>query len=95
MSPRPRKLARVCGVPRSNLFKPAGIPASSLETINLTREEFEALRLKDFKGLDQNDCAIQMNLSQPTFHRLLLSVRMKVGDALVNGKSISFEKDEE
>jgi len=33
-------------------------------------EEMESVRLKDYLGMDQRDAASQMNVSQPTFHRI-------------------------
>jgi predicted DNA-binding protein (UPF0251 family) len=57
----------------------------------LTVGEFEAIRLKDLEGLDQEQAAKKMNISQPTFHRLLLSARKKISDAIVNGKAIKIE----
>lgn len=92
MSPRPRKLVTIDGSPVSTFFKPSGIPRRDLETVVLTKAEFETLRLKDVECLDQIDCATRMDVSQPTFHRLLLSARTKVSDALINGKAILFEK---
>ena len=46
------------------------------------------MRLKDLEGLEQEECAKKMNISQPTFHRLVLSARKKISDAIVNGKAI-------
>ncbi len=86
--PRPFKRRRIRGRPNSAFFKPSGIPTRDLEQIELERDEFEAIRLKDFMALDQNQCASQMNISQPTFHRLLLLARGKLADAVVNGKAI-------
>jgi uncharacterized protein len=86
--PRPCKRRRIRGRPHSAFFKPSGIPASELESIVLARDEFEAIRLKDFLGADQKACADQMGISQPTFHRLLISARKKLADAVVNGKAI-------
>lgn len=92
--PRPCKQRRVRGNPNSYYFKPAGIPKRELEELVLTIEEFEAIRLKDFLGLDQDLCAQKMEISQPTFHRLILSARQKISDAIVNGKAIKIEKKE-
>ena len=47
--------------------------------------------MKDLEGLEQEECAKKMNISQPTFHRLVLSARKKVADAIVNGKAIKIE----
>jgi len=59
-----------------------------LEEIHLTVEETEAVRLKDLGGLEQAQGARQMNISRPTFQRILASARKKVADALLNGKAI-------
>jgi predicted DNA-binding protein (UPF0251 family) len=32
-----------------------------------------------------------MGISQPTFHRLILSARKKIADAIVNGKAIKIK----
>jgi len=62
-----------------------------LEESVLTVDEFEAVRLKDFQEIDQEDAARKMNISQPTFHRLVTSARKKIADAIVNGKAIRVE----
>jgi len=74
-----------------NYFKPRGIPMTALERISLAVDELEALRLKDLEALEQEQAATNMNVSQPTFHRILESARDKVADALVNGKAIRIE----
>jgi predicted DNA-binding protein (UPF0251 family) len=89
--PRPRICRRVWLLPNVTYFKPAGIRMNSLEENILTVDEFEAVRLKDLLGFKQEDAAKKMNISQPTFHRLLLSARKKIADALVNGKAIKIE----
>ena len=61
------------------------------EEMVLTVDEFEAVRLKDLEGLDQSVCAEKMDISQPTFHRLVVSARRKIADALTYGKSIKIE----
>lgn len=54
-------------------------------------DEFEALRLKDLVGWDQERCAAAMGVSQSTLQRTLASARAKITDALVHGKSIRIE----
>ena len=63
-----------------------------LETIELTAEELEALRLKNLKGLDQTKCAELMKTSQSTFQRILSSAYKKITETLVNGKAIKIVK---
>jgi uncharacterized protein len=89
--PRPCKRRRVGNLPNSSYFKPAGIPKRELEESILKVEEFEAIKLKDFLGLEQKECAEKMQVSQPTFHRLILSARKKISDAIVNAKAIKIE----
>lgn len=90
--PRPRGMRRVRFKHENWFFKPSGIPMSSLEIIVLTKEELEALRLKNLKDIDQKTAAEKMNTSQPTFHRILDSAYKKISDALVNGKAIKIEE---
>jgi len=88
---RPHRCRRVNLEPSVNYFKPKGIPLNELEENILRVDEFEAVRLKDLEGLEQEDCAKKMNISQPTFHRLVLSARKKISDSIVNGKAIKIE----
>ncbi len=89
--PRPRLCRRVGFQPNVTYFKPVGIRMIELEESILAVDEFEAVRLKDLLGLEQEEAAKKMNISQPTFHRLVLSARKKIADALVNGKAIKVE----
>lgn len=89
--PRPCKRRRVRGQPNFSYFKPAGIRKNELEESVLTIDEFEAVRLKDYLNIEQEKCAEKMNISQPTFHRLITSARKKIADAIVNGKAIKIE----
>jgi len=88
---RPRLCRRVKFNPNTTYFKPRGVPLRKLEEVILNVDEFEAVRLKDLEGLEQEECARKMNISQPTFHRLVLSARKKIAEAIVNGKAIKIE----
>lgn len=89
--PRPRKFRKVWFEPNVTYFKPAGVRVIDLDESILTVDEFEAIRLKDLKGLDQEEAAKKMNISQPTFNRLVTSARKKIADAIVHGKAIKIE----
>jgi predicted DNA-binding protein (UPF0251 family) len=78
-------------MPEVTFFKPAGIPLRDLEQVRLTVEEAEAIRLKEIEGLEQEAGAEKMNVSRPTFQRILASARQKMADALLNGKAIRIE----
>ena len=92
--PRPKKCRWVCCEPSVTFFKPRGIPLMMLDRVSLAVEEFEAVRLKDLEGLEQVKAAATMNVSQPTFHRILDSAHRKIADALVRGKAIKIEGGE-
>jgi len=88
---RPVKLRYVAQLPSTALFRPVGVPANVLPPVCLSLEEAESIRLKDLEGLEQEECARRMQISRPTFHRVLESGRRKLADALVNGKAIQIE----
>ena len=89
--PRPPKCRRVAYIPEVTYFKPAGIPLRALDEVQLSVEEAEAIRLKDLEGLDQEVGAKKMNISRPTFQRVLASARQKIADAILNGKAVSIK----
>lgn len=89
--PRPRRFRRIWFEPGVTHFKPAGVPLSGRQVAILTFEELEAIRLGDLLELTQEQAAKKMNISQPTFYRLLSAARKKVADAVVNGKAIRIE----
>lgn len=64
----------------------------SLDVVELSNEELEAMRLKNVKDLDQVECAKQMKTSQSTFQRILSSAYKKTAEALVKGKAIEITK---
>ena len=88
---RPTKDRIIEKLPEIRLFKPAGVPGHQLETVEMTMEEVEALRLKDVEGLTQAEASEIMNVSRPTFQRVLTSARKKAAEALTCGKAIKFE----
>ena len=89
--PRPRKPRFVGEEPGTGFFKPQGIPLRELESVVLTVEELEAVRLVDLEGLYQEAAAERMEVSRQTFQRMLHEARRKVADTLVNGKALGIE----
>ena len=89
--PRPFSCRRVAGSPAAAVFKPVGIPMRELEEIVMTLDEFEALRLASLDGLYQEEAAARMNISRPTFSRIIEAAHRKIADALVHGKALRIE----
>jgi len=89
--PRPFCCRRVAGEPAVSIFKPIGIPVRHLDEIVMTLDEFEAIRLADLEGLYQEQAAMQMKVSRPTFSRIIETAHRKVAAALVAGKALRIE----
>lgn len=70
---------------------PAPAPVPGAGEVKIGLDEWEALRLKDYLGMDQQEAAEYMKLAQSTFQRILTSARSKLAAAVVEGKSISIE----
>jgi len=87
---RPVKWRRIEYMPTVLKFSPSDADVS--KGVNVLKfEEIEAIRLKDLEGMEQAECASQMEVSRPTFQRILLSAREKIADSLINGKEIQIE----
>lgn len=88
---KPRKKRDVLYPPNVQHFKPQGIPLAGLNTVCVTVDEYEAVRLADYEKLRHREAAERMAISRPTFTRLLESAHNKIGDAIINGKAIRIE----
>lgn len=89
---RPKKDRCLRFDPEVLYFKPRGIPLSTLEEEELFHDELEALKLHDVDGLDQIEAAKKMNVSQPTFGRILDKAYKKIAVAIIKGKAIKIIK---
>ena len=65
------------------------------ETIHLLHEELEALYLMDSQELYQADAAQKMNVSRPTFARILKSARQKLTMMLISGATLQIEDEKD
>lgn len=87
---RPAKKRRICCPPKFNCFTPIGrdIPDG---VVVLEVDEYECLRLIDYEGLTQEECAKQMNLVRTSVTGIYARARQKIADSLVNGKELWIE----
>lgn len=90
--PRPRKRRRCRAFDGDRVFKPRSIPMDQLDHVRLELDEFEALRLCDLDGLDQEEAGQRMRISRGTVQRLLKSGRRKTLEALVNSSALIIDK---
>ena len=88
---RPHKNRMVAYSPDISYFKPRGIPLIDLQEVQITLDEYEALRLSDLMEMSYEDAANKMKVSRATFGRIVRGARKTVADALINGKAINIQ----
>ncbi|HHU69599.1 MAG TPA: DUF134 domain-containing protein [Thermoanaerobacterales bacterium] len=91
---RPRKWKRVCKMPELNTFGPYANKGSEInidDTVEMTVEEFETIRMIDLEGLTQEQCGERMQVARSTVQRLYETARKKLADSLVNGKVLTIK----
>ncbi len=88
---RPIKKRTVQEPPKIQGMKPIGVPASFLENVILCIDEYEAIRLADYEGLDHQKAAEIMCISRSTFTRLIEKARGKLAESIVAVKELIIE----
>ncbi len=86
---RPENNRIVYEPPYYTEFKPSGIPAKLLEEVQLSLDEFEAVRLADLIGMKHEEAASEMGISRSTFSRLIVKSRSKIADFFFKGKRLT------
>jgi predicted DNA-binding protein (UPF0251 family) len=86
--PNRRRYRHIKMPPPMEGYKPFGVPMRELESVVMTVEEYEALRLADYEDLTHKEAAVRMNISRPTFTRLYDKARKNVAKAFAEGKAI-------
>ncbi len=65
-----------------------GIRGRRSQEIILLLEEYETIRLLDYRGMTQEEAARHMQVSRPTLTRIYENARRKVAQAFVEGRGI-------
>ncbi len=91
---RPRKRRRVCDMPTINRFGPLGRSSGKFPAIIMTIDEYESIRLIDYKGFTQEEAALQMNVARTTVQGIYAIARKKIAESLVNGRTLQIEGGE-
>lgn len=91
--PRPSKSKCVSRMPRFRRFQPAEreAPSADRNRIILNVEEYEVLRLLDYEGLTQEECAARMDVGRATVQALYAEARKKMARFLVEGSCLQIE----
>lgn len=91
---RPPKSRKICALPDTAVFGPMHGGRMAGEAIRMTVDEYEAIRLIDYEGLNQEACAVQMDVARTTAQRIYNSAREKIAAALVEGRNLRIEGGE-
>jgi predicted DNA-binding protein (UPF0251 family) len=89
--PRPKNNRIVHEPPIFTDFKPVGLKGIDLKQIQLSLDEFEAFRLADHMGLSHEEAAEEMEISRPTFSRLIEKARTKIASFIIEGKMLNID----
>lgn len=85
--PKTTKCRKIAGLPGQFGF----IPSDNIgeNAIQLTFDEFEAIRLLDSEGMTQEQCAAKMGVARTTVTAMYESARKKVAEMLVDGRCLT------
>ena len=89
---RPFKCRCICSFPDVTAFEPcrrSNVQHETLEGIQLGIDEYEVIRLIDYRGFSQEECAVRMHVARTTVARMYDNARRKIAEALVLGKKLS------
>ncbi|MBE6015906.1 MAG: DUF134 domain-containing protein [Lachnospiraceae bacterium] len=87
--PRMPKCRRICGFPDYYSFVPEEADSEKVDTLTLSLDEFETIKLLDYEGLNQQECALRMGVARTTVTAIYDSARKKLAEAFVEGKRLS------
>ena len=88
--PRPSKEKRVCRLPLCNRFQAAYCRCPN-HRIQMSVEEYETIRLIDYMGLTQEECAAAMDVGRATVQTLYTDARKKLARFLVEASSLEIQ----
>lgn len=90
---RPQKSRRICSMPVNTSFGPLDEHDAS-DVITMTVDEFEAIRLIDLLGLNQEECSKRMDIARTTAQAIYNSARKKLARCLVEGADLHVDGGE-
>ncbi|MEG1743550.1 MAG: DUF134 domain-containing protein [Clostridia bacterium] len=85
---RPIKCRKVCCLPQHNEFCPLGTVTNLENTVIMTVDEYESIRLIDHEGFTQEKCSEYMKIARTTVQEIYGNARKKLSIALVDAKAL-------
>lgn len=99
--PRPKRCRRICCFPEHRVFAPAaededqgayvaelGRMTAGPDTVMMSLDEYETIRLIDHDGMTQEECARSMDVARTTITAIYESARRKLAEVIVEGKQL-------
>jgi predicted DNA-binding protein (UPF0251 family) len=86
--PRRKTRRRVVAPPGFKGYRPYGHMRGKIDHVELLYEEYEAIKLADYEGMNHQEASVQMGVSRPTFARIYEIARRKIARALVETREI-------
>lgn len=88
--PRPKKHRRVCRLPANCQFAPVA-RGRPLPGVVMRVEKYETVRLIDFCGFTQAQCARQMRIARTTAQGIYARARQKLACCLTEGRPLQIK----
>ncbi len=85
--PRPPRCRRICQAPQYETFSPEECPRES-DSVTLTLDEYEVIRLVDLEKKTHEQCAAQMDISRTTVTEIYETAREKIARCIVLGQRL-------
>ncbi len=93
---RPKMQRRVCAPPDKTFFGPLKklrtAPGAAYTQFSL--DEYETIRLIDYEGLTQQQCAKQMGVARTTVQGIYATARKKLSELLIEGRQLAIDGGE-
>ncbi|ETP71343.1 putative DNA-binding protein [Lachnospiraceae bacterium JC7] len=89
--PRSPKYRKICRFPDYFSFVPEDTEVEDIENVSMSLDEYETIKLLDYKGMNQEECAGSMGVARTTVTAIYESARKKLATAIVEGKRLSIE----
>ena len=85
---RTTKCRKICSFPDYYSFVPEEADIGKIETVMMSLDEYETIRLLDHEGLNQEECALRMGVARTTVTAIYESARKKLVSAVIEGKRL-------
>lgn len=91
---RPSKVRKVGKIPKCREFIPEIQDEQNGQSIIMTIDEYETLRLIDYLGFTQDECAVSMDVARTTVQAIYQDARRKMARFVIEGCRLKIEGGE-